>query len=265
MALLKFKLSTIMPAFNEGHHIYENLRETHRALKRSRCDFEIILVDDGSKDNTYAEAARGAQDFGNIIPVKLLNNGGKGNALKEGFRHAAGDFVIFLDADLDLHPGQIYQMFKVMKNTNADVVIGSKYHPESRLHYPASRKMFSKIYALVLKILFGLPLRDTQTGLKIFRREVLAKVFPLVLCKRYAFDVELLANAHRAGYHVAEAPIVLNYRRALKWGRIKFKDMYYMGMDTMAIFYRMHILKYYDRMQTEKITEGSKDCERRAK
>lgn len=254
-----------MPAYNEGYHIYDNLKETHRAIKRTKCDFEIVLVDDGSKDNTHAEAVRGAQDFGNIIPVKLCNNGGKGNALKQGFMHTTGDFVIFLDADLDLHPEQIYQMFRVMRDENADVVIGSKYHPESRLNYPASRKIFSKIYAFVLKILFGLPLRDTQTGLKIFRREVLAKVFPLVLCKRYAFDVELLANAHHLGYHIAEAPIVLNYRREVKWGRIGLKGMYYMGMDTLAIFYRMYILRYYDRVSIEKIVEDSKDCEHRAK
>lgn len=252
MALLRFKLSAIMPAYNEGHHIYNNLRETHRALKRSHCDFEILLIDDGSKDNTYTEALRAANDFRGIIPVKLPANCGKGNALKQGFQYATGDFIIFLDADLDLHPEQIYQMFRVMRDKTADVVIGSKYHPESRLNYPSSRKMFSKIYAFILKMLFGLPLRDTQTGLKIFRREVLAKIFPLVLCKRYAFDVELLANAHHVGYHVAEAPIILNYRRELKWGRIKLKDMYYMGMDTLAIFYRMHILKYYDKT-SEKI------------
>lgn len=254
MRLFKTKISVIMPAYNEGHHIYDNLRETHKALKKSHCAFEIILVDDGSKDNTYSEVRRSSTNFGNIIPVKVFHNCGKGHALKEGFQHVTGDFIIFLDADLDLHPEQVYQMFRVMRDENADVVVGSKYHKKSQLNYPVSRMIFSRIYALWLKMLFGLPLRDTQTGLKIFKYDVLAKVFPVVLCKRYAFDVELLANAHHAGYKVVESPIVLNYRRDMKWGRIGFKDMYYMGLDTLAIFYRMYILRYYARVSSEEST-----------
>ncbi|MBI5892567.1 MAG: glycosyltransferase family 2 protein [Deltaproteobacteria bacterium] len=265
MRLFKTKISAILPAYNEGHHIYDNLLETHRVLKKSHCDFEIMVVDDGSKDNTYTEAVRVAKNVGSIIPIKLPYNCGKGSALKNGFKHVTGSFVVFLDADLDLHPHQIYQMFRVMRDENADVVIGSKYHPESKLNYPLSRKIFSRIYAFCLKMLFGLPLRDTQTGLKIFRYEVLANIFPRVLCKRYAFDVELLANAHHAGYKVVESPIVLNYRREMKWGRIGLKDMYYMGMDTLAIFYRMYILRYYDRVSIEKVVEDSKDCEQAAK
>ncbi|MBI5875926.1 MAG: glycosyltransferase family 2 protein, partial [Deltaproteobacteria bacterium] len=115
MRLFKTKISIIMPAYNEGYHIYDNLKETHRAVKKSKCDFEIVLVDDGSKDNTYTEAKRGGDDFGNIIPVKLPYNCGKGSALKGGFKHVTGSFVVFLDADLDLHPHQIYQMFRVMR------------------------------------------------------------------------------------------------------------------------------------------------------
>lgn len=261
MRLFKTKISVIMPAYNEGQHIYENLMETYKVLKKTKCDFEVILVDDGSGDNTYEEARKANADYGNIISHKVCRNCGKGNALKEGFHLATGNFVIFLDADLDLHPKQVYQLFKIMRNMNADVVVGSKYHPASQLNYPVSRKIFSRIYALVLRVLFGLPLRDTQTGLKVFRYEVLAKVFPLVLCKRYAFDVELLANAHRVGYKVVEAPIVLDYRRETKWGRIKLKDMYHMGMDTLAIFYRMYILRYYDRALEKGMPENSKDCE----
>lgn len=137
-----------------------------------------------------------------------------------------------------------------MRNRRADVVIGSKHHPASKLHYPFARKVISRIYALVLKILFNLPLRDTQTGLKIFKHDVLKRVFPKVLCKRYAFDLELLVNANRLGYRVAEAPVVLNFRRPVKWGRIGLNDIYLTGLDTLAIFYRMYILKYYDGIET---------------
>ncbi len=236
-----------MPAYNEGHHIYDNLKETHQIFSSTKCRFEIILVDDGSKDNTYSEARRAAADFGNITAVNINANNGKGFALREGFKHVDGDLVIFLDADLDLHPQQIRYMLRVMRDKQSNVIIGSKHHPDSKLNYPSRRKLLSKGYALALKALFNLPLRDTQTGLKIFQYNVLKDVFPKVLCKRYAFDVELLANAHHAGYKIVEAPVALEYRSEVRWGSIRPRDVYLMGVDTLAIFYRMHILRYYDR------------------
>lgn len=236
-----------MPAYNEGHHIYRNIKETCEVLQRSGCPFEVILVNDGSSDETLSEALRAARDMKPVEVISLEKNAGKGHALKEGFTHATGDYVVFLDSDLDLHPNQLTQMLRLMDQNGADVIIGSKHHPSSRLNYPFSRKVFSRVYAFMLKVMFGLPLRDTQTGLKVFRKETLSEVFPRVLCKRYAFDVELLANAHRAGFRVMETPVVLDYRREMMWGRIRAKDVYYMGLDTMAIFYRMHIIRYYGR------------------
>ncbi|MBI1910799.1 MAG: glycosyltransferase family 2 protein [Deltaproteobacteria bacterium] len=254
MRTFKGKISVIMPAYNEGHHIYANLRETFSVFNKSKCRFEIIPVDDGSSDNTYSEAGRAAADFGKIIPVRIPVNCGKGNALREGFKQASGDFVIFLDADLDLHPKQVYYMLGRMRDYKADIIIGSKHHPESKMNYPLMRTVFSRVYAASLKLLFGMPLRDTQTGLKIFTHESLEKVFQKVLCKRYAFDVELLANAHHAGYRVVEAPIVLDFKRGVNWGRIKHTDVMNMGIDTLAIFYRMHITKYYDSaFETERL------------
>lgn len=240
MRLFKGKLSVIMPAYNEGHHIYNNLKETHKVFKRSRCGFEVILVDDGSGDNTYFEAQKAALDLGSTIPLNITKNTGKGNALKEGFARATGDYVIFLDADLDLHPAQLSHIFKIMRNEKADVIIGSKYHPDSTIDYPASRKLLSKVYAGVLNVLFDLNLHDTQTGMKVFRREVLERVFPLVTCKGFAFDIEVLTNAHKLGYKVVEAPVILDNRREMQWGRITIKDMYKMWIDTMAIYYRLN-------------------------
>jgi glycosyltransferase involved in cell wall biosynthesis len=246
MDLFKGKISVIMPAYNESGHIFTNVRETCRVFGKAKCDFEIIVVDDGSTDDTYSEARRAADELDSVKVVHYPHNNGKGNALKEGFRSATGDYVVFLDSDLDLHPAQLHGLFRVMRNRRADVVIGSKHHPDSKLDYPGYRKFISRVYALVLKVLFNLPLRDTQTGLKVFDYEVLARVFPKVLCKRYAYDLELLVNANHLGYRVAEAPVVLNFRRPRRWGRIGMGDIYLTGIDTLAIFYRLHILRYYD-------------------
>lgn len=245
MRVFKGKISVIMPAYNEGHHIYENLKETHSVFRKYGRRFEIILVDDGSADSTYAQAEKAARELGGIVPVRVRENSGKGNALREGFKRSEGELVIFLDADLDLHPGQVISLFRTMMDTGSDVVIGSKHHGGSKIDYPASRKIFSRAYALALKALFGMPLMDTQTGLKVFTRAPLEKAFPRVVCGRYAFDVELLAHAHEAGFKVTEAPVVLTFRRAAAWGRIRSADVARMGLDTLAIFLRLHIIRNY--------------------
>ncbi len=260
MLIFKDKISVIMPAHNEGSHIFDNIKETHDVFKKTKRDFEIILVDDGSSDNTYSEAMRATEIFNNLKVVKHNKNNGKGNALKDGFNYVTGEYVVFLDSDLDLHPHQLHRLFSIMRNEQAEVITGSKYHPDSKLNYPPHRKLISKIYAFTLKILFSLPIRDTQTGIKIFKHEVLKRVFPRVLCKRYVFDVELLANANRLGYKIAESPIVLDYRRRVKWGRIRLFDLYKAGLDTLAIFYRMHILRYYDDPEEKNSEQIHKDC-----
>lgn len=238
-----------MPAFNEGEHIHDNIMETNSVLGKD-FDLDLVIVNDGSSDNTYSESLRAAEKLKNAVAVNLPVNVGKGNAIKEGFRHVKGDYVVFLDADLDLHPSQVSKLLKAMDGHKANVVIGSKYHPSSELNYPWIRKLISRVYALVLKILFNLPLRDTQTGLKIYEYEVLRRVFPKILCKRYAYDLELLVNAHRLGYSILEAPVVLNFRRPKKMGRMRPNDLYRTGLDTLAIFYRTYILKYYDSIKT---------------
>lgn len=250
MELYKGKISVIMPAYNESGHIYKNIMETCGVFEKTKRYFEIIVVDDGSTDSTYIEAKKAECTAENVKVVHYSKNNGKGNALKEGFKHATGDYVVFLDSDLDLHPSQLHRLFRVMRNNRADVVIGSKHHPKSQLHYPMMRKVISRVYAAALKVLFNLPLRDTQTGLKVFNYEVLERVFPKVLCKRYAYDLELLVNANHLGYRVAEAPVVLNFKRPRKWGRIGVNDLYLTGADTLAIFYRLRILRYYDSIET---------------
>lgn len=251
MKEFKGKISIVMPAHNEGHHIFKNVRETQAVFDQERCDYEIIVVNDGSSDNTGEEAKRASEGYLNIKVVDRDRNSGKGNALRRGFYHATGDVVVLLDADLDLHPNQLHNLFRIMKEQNADVVVGSKRHPESKLNYPARRKVISKIYYFILWMLFGLPLNDTQTGLKIYKQEVLRRVMRRVLCKRYAFDVELLANAHHLGYKIVEAPIVLEFKRQVRWGRIRLIDLWHAGFDTLAIWVRMYVLRTYDADREE--------------
>jgi hypothetical protein len=146
-----------------------------------------------------------------------------------------------------------------MLDEDADVVIGSKWHPDSEIVYTPLRRTFSVGYYAMVRTLFGLPVRDTQTGMKIFRAEVLHRVFPRILAKRFAFDVEVLANAHRLGYKIVEAPIEMTPQRKLN--RIGWGSVVEVFKDTLAIYYRMHVLRYYDRDVAERAagTEGDRE------
>jgi glycosyltransferase involved in cell wall biosynthesis len=239
------KISVIMPAYNEEAHIYENVVETRKVFEESGVPYEIIVSNDGSKDKTFENAQKAERDFPNVFAVNNPINLGKGQALREGYTKVTGDYVVFLDSDLDLHPNQIHLLFDIMQKENTDIVIGSKRHPQSKVLYPTDRKIISNGYFFLIKIMFGLPIKDTQTGLKLYKREVLDRVFPRILVKRFAFDLEMLAVAHHFGYKISEAPVVVTHR--WKFGRIGFRPILETWWDTMAVFYRMRILGYYDK------------------
>ena len=238
-------ISVIVPAYNESGAIFRNLKETVETLADLGFDFEVIVVDDGSVDETFLHAAQLLPTHGGRVRVVRYDvNQGKGNALMCGTGYATGDHIVFLDADMDLHPRQLPRFFEIMDKTGADVVIGSKRHPESNVNYPFVRRIYSAVYYLMIRVLFGLPVRDTQTGLKVFKAQVLRDVFPRVLVKRFAFDIEVLTNAHRLGYKIADAPVTLEFRRGT--GRVKMRDAKLIFIDTLGVFYRMRLLRYYD-------------------
>lgn len=244
MKFLKETISVIMPAHNEGRRIFNNIEETIKTFEEFECDYEIIAVDDGSRDNTLDEIQRAAAAFRNITVVRNRENYGKGRALKKGFRYTKGAYIVFLDSDMDLHPVQLQTFFDILRLDESDVVIGSKRHPNSKLEYPLHRRFVSAIYFFLVKIMFGLPIRDTQTGLKLFKREVLEKVLPKSLVKKFAYDLELLVLAHHFGYKVTEAPVVMDFKREY-WGRIGLRAVFDTWWDTMAVWYRMYVLCYY--------------------
>lgn len=247
MKNLTGKVSIIMPAYNEEGHIAKNIEEVARTFNEFGCAWEIIVVDDGSVDSTYEEALGLSEKYQDeLIVKKNPANHGKGRAIKKAWHYITGDYVVFLDADMDLHPIQVQTLFDIMRLDQADIVIGSKLHPNSVVNYPLGRRIISWGYYLLIRVLFNLPCHDTQTGIKLFKAEVLEKVFPRILVKKFAFDLEILVNAHHLGYKLTEAPIVLNSKR--RYGRIGPRAIFVTLLDTLAIYYRMYILKYYDNI-----------------
>lgn len=238
------KFSVLMPAFNEARHLAVNIHETVKVMETLGESFEVVVVDDHSRDTT-AEVIRGvARELPSVMPVLLPVNQGKGFALREGFNRCRGELVFFLDADLDLHPRQFNLLYRILQDAGADVVIGSKRHPQTVSNYPWKRRVVSAVYFFLVKLLFGLPIKDTQTGIKLFRREVLERTFHQVLVKKYAFDLELLVLVHHAGYRIAEAPVVVDYKT--KFGHIGIAAIFNIWWDTMAVWYRLYLRRQYD-------------------
>ncbi len=264
--MIEGKLSIVMPAYNEAEYIEKNLIETIATMNSFGYDYEIIVVDDGSPDHTHLAAASLLQEHPRAVRiVRYDKNRGKGNALMCGVGYATGDYVVFLDADMDLHPSQLPTFFEIMMTQDADVVIGSKRHPLSNVNYPLLRRLYSTVYYGIVQLLFGLPLRDTQTGLKVFRRAVLERVFPMILIKRFAFDLEVLLLAARLGYKIVDAPVTLEFQRG--FSRIRIRDIIAMLLDTASIFYRMKLLRYYDQLRDVPLQQltashGSREVER---
>ena len=247
------RLSVVLPAYNLGAEIAGNLETTAELFERHGFPAELVAVDDGSADATRAELERFERENAGRWPhvafkaVLLERNGGKGAALRAGFAASSGAFVMLLDGDLDIHPKQTPRFFEAMARTGADVVIGSKRHPRSVVQYPWHRRIVSFVYFTLVRLFIGLPITDTQTGMKLFKRKVLGEALERMLVKTYAFDLELLAIAHSRGAKIAEAPVVIRFGD--KFGALKASTVRAMALDTLAVFYRLRILKYYNHVE----------------
>lgn len=247
MKAVKEKFSILIPIHNEAERIRRNLREIKKTLDGFGYSYEIVTIDDGSNDNSFQILKDLEKEIPQLIIGRSTQNFGKGRALKKAFEQSSGDFIVWLDADLDLHPCQIKTLYDIMILNDADIVIGSKMHPHSKVNYPLSRRIMSIGYYCIIRILFNLPCHDTQTGLKLFKRKVLERVFPRILVKQFAFDLEVLVNANHLGFRLVEAPIILQKQGSWAW--IGVRSITTTFKDTMAIWYRMYILKYYDRIK----------------
>ena len=241
-------LSVVIPAYNEEKVIYKNLLEVVKVISEYTDDFELVPVNDGSSDNTEAEIIRASEanaSLGKIHMVSYTPNRGKGGAVKAGVEVAIGDVIGFLDADLDISPDHITKYLQNMEQTGCDIVIGSKMHKDSKLEYPFARKVFSWCYFIMLKVLFGLSVKDTQTGVKLYRADLIKEIAPKLRVKGFAFDIEILALASRKKAVINSMPVTIEFSRGESFGRIHFKDIWKMFTDTWKIWWNLRIRRNY--------------------
>lgn len=252
--LAPIQLSVVVPAYREGKRIFDNLNRLIGELDKLDTDYEIIVVSDGNTDATVREAQRVPSAKVKVFHYPM--NVGKGFALSLGVAQANGELVTFIDADMELNPANIGGFIDLMAKSKCDAVVGSKRHPESKVAYPAFRRFQSWVYQVLVRALFHLNVRDTQTGLKLFRRQVLQEALPLLAVKKFAFDLELLVVARYLGYrNICEAPITLDYQFETT---VNLGSAWRVLWDTAAIFYRLRILRYY-KHRRERLAQAPDD------
>ncbi|MCR5047680.1 MAG: glycosyltransferase family 2 protein [Saccharofermentans sp.] len=239
------KFSVIVPAYKEGKTIKDNLLEIRKALLESVDSFEILAVNDGSPDNTKEQIMEAAALYPEIKYAGYDKNRGKGGAIRHGVSEAKGDIIGFIDADLDIDPSHLVRYYEHMEQTGCDVVIGSKMHKDSKLDYPPMRRFVSWGYFIILKVLFGMNIKDTQTGIKLYKAPLIKKVAPMLKVKGYAFDIEVLALCAHEGAVIDQMPVEIVFKRNASFGRIKIGDIFKMFFDTVGIWWNLRIRRSY--------------------
>jgi len=167
----------------------------------------------------------------------VLPHAGKGKAVRAGLARGRGRYLGFIDGDGDVPPELLAEFVEVVQQRHPDVVLGSKRHPDSQVVYPVARRLYSWGYQQLVRTLFHLDVRDTQAGIKLVRREVLADVLPLMVEQGYAFDLEMLVIARRLGHRdLVEAPVRIGIRFSSTVSR---RVVVGMLRDTFAIWWRL--------------------------
>jgi glycosyltransferase involved in cell wall biosynthesis len=237
-------LSVVVPVYNLAGAIADNARTIRERVEGALGEqIELIVVSDGSSDSSEERVL----ESGEVARVIHYDrNLGKGYAVKAGALVSAGRFVSYVDADLDLDPAALADYLRLAERESLDIVIGSKRHPDSVVNYPRSRRAGSWLYQKLVRVLFRLDVRDTQVGLKLFRREVAEQVLPLLIVKQFAFDLEFLAVARSLGFdRIREQPVTLRYR--FTGSGVRSPAVLLALVDTAAIFYRLRLVHYYRR------------------
>ncbi|MFQ5876746.1 MAG: dolichyl-phosphate beta-glucosyltransferase [Acidobacteriota bacterium] len=210
-------LSVIIPAFNEERRIGDSLSRVRAHLAPPSAPCEVLVVDDGSHDRTAAIVERIAAATtpgpGAAVTLRLLRNGrnrGKGYSLKHGVLAARGDFLLLSDADFSTPIEELERLLRPVESGECAIAIGSRGLAASRIErrQPLWRELMGRCFNLLVRAITGLPYRDTQCGFKVMRREAVLPLFRAARVERFAYDVEILYLARKAGVKVLEVPVL---------------------------------------------------------
>lgn len=234
------KISIILPVINESL-VLKDVKRIEAELGKINQNWEVIGVCDSSLEKSSLKLKTLPHVKLLFYPVKRF---GRGFALCYGFNQSTGSLIFFWEGNFSISPKQLLLYLGLMDTVGVDIVIGSKRHPLSTVYYSPFRHLASRLYQLLIKILFGLNVTDTQVGLKLYKRRVLNEVIPRIIIKNFGFDLEILVVAHTLGFkRIVEAPIEI--KRHFGGKELTLTNIFNHLKDTLAIFYRKHWLKYY--------------------
>ena len=205
------KISVVIPIYNEEKNIINCIKSLHSYMSENFEDYEIILVNDGSTDSTEKIFLTNAGNYANLKMVSYVKNQGKGHAVKTGMLETTGERIVCTDCDLAYGVEVIGEMAE--KLSEYDLVIGSRnLTKEGHKGYNFARKLASKAYIKLLNLAAGFRHTDSQCGIKAYRGEAARKIFKHCQTKGFAFDLEALMIAEKAGYSIGEYPVsIINH------------------------------------------------------
>jgi dolichol-phosphate mannosyltransferase len=237
-SLPEASISLIIPIFNQAGKVSHSLGKIKQSVELAFSNYELIVVNDGSTDNTLTILRDIGMRDEHVHIISYTPNRGKGYAVRQGVLHSHGDAVLFLDGDLDISPDLIKDY--VERLSTSDLVIASKWHPESSVKIPRSRAFLSRAFHLLIKMAIGIAQTDTQAGFKVGKGDIMRTIFRNVSINRYAFDVELLTIASILRLRVQEMPVIMKIER-----RFNTKEIVNMFLDVTRIWYKYRIAHRY--------------------
>ena len=239
------QLSIVIPAYNESARIEATMDRVMQCVQTQGWDAEVLVVDDGSTDDTAEIVQRYMDRYDRLHLVKNEGNRGKGYSVRNGLLQAAGDVVMFTDADLSAPMEEANFLLAAIAD-GADVAIGSRWMDRKRQthHQPLYRQFFGRCFNAITRLVMGLPYKDTQCGFKAFRRSAAQVIFRLQRIERWGFDPEILFIARKLRYDVREVSVT--------WGHDERSRMSYLkdGMkmlEEMAVIRSNSVAGRYDK------------------
>ncbi|OGK18279.1 hypothetical protein A3G67_03220 [Candidatus Roizmanbacteria bacterium RIFCSPLOWO2_12_FULL_40_12] len=246
-------LSLIIPVYKQERTIVKNIKRLKSVLDNIRYDYEIIAVIDGLVDKSLRKIKDAA--LAKVLTLAYIKNQGKSYAIRLGMTKAKGDYVMFIDSGMEIDPNGISMLLEHMEWYDADIIVGSKRHLASRVKYPLLRKVLSYGYYYMVKMLFGIKVRDTQAGIKVFKKRALEKILPRLIERQFAGDLEFLVAADTLGFNrIYEAPIKLDYSMSPVTSAATLKAIVGILVDTLSIYYRKNFISHY-RKQPKKLAK----------
>ena len=234
-------LSIIIPAYNEKDRIIKTLESIKSYLSKQKYSWEVLIVYDGSIDNSKEKIAKIINDWENFRIDGYKTNRGKGGAVKYGVEHSLGRYILFMDADGSTNISEFEKFRKYLKKYS--IIIGSRYLKKGsiKLKQPFYRKLVARLSNLIIRSILWLPFKDTQCGFKLFQRDSALKIFPKMTLNRWGFDFELLAIAKK--YHFLTLEIAVDWYDDSD-SRVKSSAIFKTFLDLFKVRWNLWTKKY---------------------